>query len=58
MEEVLSDPKYRGKHVLVFDGKLYVSKTGNEQAKTLKKLTKENPKVIPEIAFMPKGTWI
>jgi hypothetical protein len=55
MMEALNDPKYRGKHLILFDGQLYVTKTAEESTKILKKLWKENPTVTPEIAFMPKG---
>jgi hypothetical protein len=58
MMQALDEPKFRGKHLLVFDGKLYVTKTAEEQTKILAKLRKEKPEVIPEIAFMPKGIWI
>ncbi len=58
MMEILDNPRYHGKHLMIFDGKLYITKTADEQSKILDKLWKEKPKVTPEIAFMPKGILI
>lgn len=55
MEDILSNPRYRGKHLIVAAGRLYTAKTGEGAAEILKKLEKSKPDVTPEVAFLPKA---
>lgn len=55
MPQIMSNPRYRGKHLILAAGKLYTAKTGEGAAEILEKIRKENPKVIPEIAYLPKA---
>ena len=55
MTEVFKNPRYRGKHVVLAAGKIYTAKTGEGAAKILKDLEKIQPKVIPEVAYLPKA---
>jgi hypothetical protein len=58
MMQILQNPRYRGKHIIIADGKLYTAKTGDGATEILKKVRKKNPNVIPEIAYLPKGKYI
>lgn len=58
MMDIFKNPRYRGKHVILAAGKVYTSKTGEGASAILKKLRKEHPNVVPEIAYLPKGTLI
>lgn len=51
----MSDPAYRGKHVIIIGGKVYTAKTGSQANKILDKLEKKYPKEIPEITYIPKA---
>lgn len=55
MHDVFKNPRYRGKHVILAAGKIYTAKTGEGAAKILKKVRKEHPEVLPEIAYLPKA---
>ena len=55
MIDIFKNSRYRGKHVVLAAGKIYTAKTGEGAAAILKKLEKEYPKVIPEVAYLPKA---
>lgn len=55
MPEILKNPRYRGKHIILAAGKIYTAKTGDGAEEILKKLEKKHPRVIPEIAYLPKA---
>jgi len=54
MQKVFSDPKYRGKHVVVSGGRVYSSATGVGMNKILDKPHKNHPKQTPHIPYVPK----
>jgi hypothetical protein len=53
MEMVLSNPRYRGYHVIVAAGKLFKAKTGEKASQILESIRKKYPKEIPEITYIP-----
>lgn len=55
MMDVFKNPRYRGKHVILAAGKIYTAKTGEGAAEILRKLEKNRPDVVPEIAYLPKA---
>lgn len=55
MYDIFKNPRYRGKHVILADGKVYTAKTGDGVAEILRKLEKTHPDVIPEVAYLPKA---
>lgn len=54
MINIMSDPKYKGKHVVVIKGKVFTAKTGSQANKLLDKLEKQYPKETPVITYIPK----
>lgn len=54
MINIMSNPVYKGKHVIVMAGKVYTAKTGAQANKLLDKLEKRYPKEIPAITYIPK----
>lgn len=55
MMDIFKNSRYRGKHVILAAGKVYTAKTGEGAAEILKKLEKTHPRVIPEVAYLPKA---
>lgn len=55
MLDIFKNPRYRGKHVVLAAGKIYTAKTGDGAAEILRRLEEKEPKVIPEIAYIPKA---
>jgi len=55
MMNIFKNPSYRGKHVILAAGKIFTAKTGEGAARILKKLEEKYPKVIPEVAYLPKA---
>ncbi|MBI5465259.1 hypothetical protein HY946_01465 [Candidatus Gottesmanbacteria bacterium] len=53
METVMDDPRYRGYHVIVVDGKVFKARTGEEASKILDGVRIKFPKQIPEITYIP-----
>ncbi len=58
MTDVFKNPRYRGKHVILAAGKLYTAKTGEKAGEILRKIREKNPKVIPEVAYLPQGKFL
>lgn len=54
MYDIFKNPRYRGKHVILAAGKIYTAKTGEGASEILRKLEKTHPRVVPEIAYLPK----
>lgn len=54
MFNVMSNPKYRGKHVIVMKGKVFTAPTGARANQLLEKLERQFPHEIPAITYIPK----
>lgn len=55
MMNIFQNPRYRGKHVILAAGKIYTAKTGERAAEILRKLRSKDPKIVPEVAYLPKA---
>lgn len=55
MLKVMSDPKYRGKHLVMIAGKIFAARTGKEAARFFDRLTKRYKGQIPTITYVPKA---
>lgn len=53
MEQILSDPAYKGKHVIVVAGKVFTANTGEGASKILDEVDRQYPDAVPEIAYIP-----
>lgn len=53
MEMVMSDPQYRGYHLVVIHGKVFKAKTGEKASEILAEVRKKYPKEIPAITYIP-----
>lgn len=53
METVMSNPRYRGYHVVVVAGKVFKAKTGEGASKILDEVRQKYPKEIPAITYIP-----
>lgn len=53
MEEVLSDPQYKGKHVVVVAGKVFTARTGEGAAKILDEVDEQYPDDVAAITYIP-----
>lgn len=54
MLSILNNPKYRGKHVVVIQGKVFSAKTGKQANELLDRLEKKYPDETPAITYIPK----
>ncbi len=54
MVNIMSDPKFKGKHIVLIGGKIFTAKTGKEANKILDRLEKRYPKATPAITYIPK----
>ena len=50
----MSDPSYKGKHVIVIAGKVFTAQSGREANRLLDRLEKRYPKLTPAITYIPK----
>lgn len=58
MPEIMSNPRYRGKHLILANGKLYTAATGERASEILQKIRKKDPDVVPEVAYLPKSRFL
>lgn len=54
MVNVMSNPIYKGKHVIVVAGKVFTAETGKEANKILDMVEKKYPEKIPAMTYIPK----
>lgn len=55
MINIMSNPSYKGKHIIVIAGKVFTARTGKQANKILDALEKQYPKEIPAITYIPKA---
>ena len=53
MINIMSNPLYRGKHLIVVAGRVFTARTGEGASKILEKIRREYPKETPEITYIP-----
>jgi len=53
MEQVLNDPQYKGKHVIVAAGKIFTANTGEGAGDILDRVREQYPDEISEITYIP-----
>ena len=55
MLNVMSNPGYKGKHVIVAAGKVFTAKTGKVASKILEEIRHKYPKETPSITYIPEA---
>ena len=53
MEKVLSDPKYKGKHVVVVEDQIFTANTGDGARQILERVRREHPGKVPAVTYIP-----
>lgn len=53
IQRVLSEPSYKGKHIIMVNDKIFTARSGEGAAKILKIIRKRYPGVTPAIAYIP-----
>ena len=51
---VLTNPRYRGKHLVIIQDEVYTARTGREATRLFDRLTKKFPGETPTLAYIPK----
>jgi len=52
--KIYQNPKYKGKHVIIINDKIYATRTGKAKSILLEKLLKKYPDKTPTITYIPK----
>ena len=55
MREILDNPRFRGKHVVLVAGKVFTAKTGERASRILAEVREKYPKETPAITYIPKA---
>lgn len=55
IQDIMEDPRYRGKHVVVVAGRVFTAKTGDKASKILEMVRKKYPQEIPAVTYIPKA---
>ena len=55
LHRLWTNPRYRGKHVLVVAGHTYVAQSGAEATRLFERVTRQYPKARPTLAYIPKA---
>ena len=53
MINIMSNPVYRGKHLIVVSGKVFTARTGERASKILEEIRRKYPKETPSITYIP-----
>lgn len=53
ISKVMSNPKYRGRHLVMIADKIFVAKTAKEAVRIFDKVTKKYKGKIPTITYIP-----
>ncbi len=53
MSQIITNPQYRGKHVVMIGEKIFTAKTGKKAGQILGKVHKEFPHQSPKITYVP-----
>ncbi len=53
--KVMSNPRYRGKHLIMIAGKTFIAKNGKEAVKIFDKVAKKYSHHTPTITYVPKA---
>lgn len=51
---IYSDPKYKGKHVIIIKDKIFSARTGEEMVKKFEDVVKKYPDFQPTLTYIPK----
>jgi hypothetical protein len=52
LRRVLASPTYRGKHVVLLDGKVYAARSARELTRLFDRLVKKHPVETPTLAYV------
>jgi hypothetical protein len=55
MLQVMSNPRYRGKHIIAVAGKIFTAKTGDGAAQILAEVRKRYPQQTPAVTYIPEA---
>ncbi|MEK9165672.1 MAG: hypothetical protein AAB525_02330 [Patescibacteria group bacterium] len=55
LSKIYHNPKYKGKHIIIIDDKIYDRKTGQGKTKLLNKLLLKYPHQVPTITYIPQA---
>lgn len=55
MIEIMGDPTFMGKHVILVKDKVFTARTGTQASKIINKLEKKYPNEILQITYVPKA---
>lgn len=55
LNKIYRNKFYKGKHVILINGKIYTARTGLTASKMLETLLEKYPKVSPTITYIPKA---
>jgi len=55
MVNIMSNPAYKGRHIIFVSGKVFTAKTGSEANKILDRLERKYPNEVPAITYIPKA---
>lgn len=53
MLQIMSNPRYRGKHIIAVADKVFTAKTGDGASRILAKVRKRYPDKTPAITYIP-----
>ncbi len=55
MQRLSKNPRYRGKHLIVINGKVFVARSAAQAKRLFDRLTHAYPTSTPTLLYMPKA---
>ena len=55
LQRVAANPRYRGKHLVVIEGKVFVARSAADAPRLFDRLTKTYRRATPTLIYIPKA---
>jgi len=52
---VYANPRYRGKHVIVVDDKIFVARSATDAPRLFDRVTRAHPRSVPTLVYVPQA---
>lgn len=54
LQRLVANPRYRGKHLIVIAGKVFMARSGAEAPRLFDRLTQKHRQATPTLVYVPK----
>ena len=55
LQRLATNPRYRGKHLIVVEGKVFVARSAAEAPRLFERVTRAHRRTTPTLVYIPKA---